>query len=79
VNLSAELPEWSRFPYAEDWLKRNIVASAPVLNEQELRTGFSKFLHERSRLERGGRAIRRRKRMISSNYSAGGRSSQPAL
>ncbi len=59
VNLSAELPGWSRFPYAEVWLKRNVVASA--LNEQELRTVFSKFLDERSRLG-GGRAMSAREK-----------------
>jgi len=49
VNLSADLPRWNRFAPAENWLKRNVVASAPSLNEQELRAVFSKFLDERSR------------------------------
>ena len=56
VNLSAELPGWSRFPTADAWLKRNVVASAPALNEQELRTVFSRFLDERSRFG-GGRVM----------------------
>jgi len=56
VDPAAELPGWSRFPAAESWLKRNVVASAPGLSEQELRTVFSKFLDERSRSS-GGRAL----------------------
>jgi uncharacterized protein len=56
VDLAAELPGWSRFPAAENWLKRNLVASAPTLSEQELRTVFSKFLDERSR-SGGGRVL----------------------
>lgn len=55
VNLAAELPGWKRFPPADAWLKRNVVASAPV-NEEELHTIFAKYLDERSRLA-GGRAF----------------------
>jgi TRAP-type uncharacterized transport system substrate-binding protein len=56
VDLAAELPGWSRFPAADAWLKRNLVASGPALSEQELRMVFSKFLDERSR-SGGGRAL----------------------
>jgi uncharacterized protein len=57
VDLSAELPGWKRYPPAETWLKRNLVASGsstgpgPALNERELREMFSKFLDQRSRIE----------------------------
>jgi uncharacterized protein len=57
VNLSAPLPGWKRYPPAETWLNRNIVASGsstgpgPSLNESELREIFLKFLDERSRAE----------------------------
>jgi uncharacterized protein len=56
VDPSAGLPGWKRYPPAETWLKRNLVASGsstglgPALNERELREMFSKFLDERSRI-----------------------------
>lgn len=53
VNLAAELPGWKRFPPADQWLKRNVVASAPALDEKELHDIFAKFLDERSRLSGG--------------------------
>lgn len=56
VNLAAELPGWKRFPPADSWLKRNVVAAAPALDEKELHDVFAKFLDERSRLS-GGRAM----------------------
>lgn len=56
VNLAAELPGWKRFPPADAWLKRNVVAAAPAIDEQELHEIFAKFLDERSRLA-GGRAM----------------------
>jgi uncharacterized protein len=54
VDLSAGLPGWKRYPPAETWLRRNLVASGsstgpgPSFNERELREMFSKFLDERS-------------------------------
>jgi uncharacterized protein len=57
VDLSADLPGWKRYPPAETWLKRNLVASGssigpgPSVNERELREIFSKFLDERSRAQ----------------------------
>jgi uncharacterized protein len=56
VNLSAELPGWRRFPPADAWLKRNVVAKAPPMDERELREIFAKFVEERSRIA-GGHAI----------------------
>jgi TRAP-type uncharacterized transport system substrate-binding protein len=56
VNLAAELPGWRRFPAAEAWLKRNVVAQAPALDEKELHEIFAKFLDERSKLA-GGKAM----------------------
>ncbi|MBV9523611.1 MAG: TRAP transporter substrate-binding protein [Alphaproteobacteria bacterium] len=56
VNLAAELPGWKRFPPADDWLKRNAIASAAPPSEQELRDIFSKFLDERARLS-GGKSM----------------------
>jgi TRAP transporter TAXI family solute receptor len=56
VDPSAELPGLKRYPPAETWLKRNLVASGSStgpglsLNERELREMFSKFLDERSRI-----------------------------
>jgi uncharacterized protein len=50
VNLTAELPGWKRLPVADNWLKRNVVASAPALDDKELRDIFTKFLDERTRL-----------------------------
>jgi len=52
VNLAAELPNYRRFPPAEAWIKRN--GGIPsVLNEQQLRDVFAKFLDERSRVGGG--------------------------
>ncbi len=56
VNLAAELPGWKRFPPADVWLKRNVVAAAPAIDEDELHEIFTRFLDERSRLA-GGRAM----------------------
>ena len=53
VNLAAELPGWKRFAAADSWLKRNVVAAAPALNDNELHQIFSKFLDERTRLSGG--------------------------
>jgi TRAP transporter TAXI family solute receptor len=48
VNLAAELPHWRRFAPADAWIKRN--GGAPTLvNEQQLRDIFAKFLDERSK------------------------------
>jgi len=56
VNLAAELPGWRRFPPAETWLQRNVVASSSPLKEQELREIFAKFIDERNLLS-GGRSL----------------------
>ncbi len=53
VNLTAELPGWKRFGPADTWLKRNVVAQAPTLDDKELREIFAKFLDERTRLSGG--------------------------
>jgi uncharacterized protein len=53
VNLTAELPGWKRFAPADTWLKRNVVAQAPTLDDKELRDIFAKFLDERTRLSGG--------------------------
>jgi uncharacterized protein len=56
VDPSADLPGWKRYPPAETWLKRNLVASGssigpgPSVNERKLREVFSQFLDERSRI-----------------------------
>jgi hypothetical protein len=39
VNLAAQLPGWSRFPAAENWLKANAAKS-----EEQQRQDFSRFL-----------------------------------
>lgn len=49
VNLAAELPGWRRFPPAETWLQRNLVATAEPMSEKQLQDVFSKFIDERSR------------------------------
>ena len=57
VNLAAELPGWRRFPPAEQWLKRNVVASAaPQVNDKEMHDIFARFLDERIRVS-GGAAM----------------------
>lgn len=56
VNLAAELPGWKRFGPADIWLKRNVVAAAPQLDEKELHEIFARFLDERTRLT-GGKAM----------------------
>ena len=56
VNLAAELPGWKRFGPADTWLKRNVVAAAPQLDEKELHEIFARFLDERTRLT-GGKAM----------------------
>jgi len=53
VNLAAELPGWKRFAAADTWLKRNVVASAPALDDKELREIFVKFLDERAKASGG--------------------------
>ncbi len=53
VNLAAELPGWKRFGPADLWLKRNVVASAPALDDKELHEIFVKFLDERSKASGG--------------------------
>jgi uncharacterized protein len=56
VNLAAELPGWKRFPAAEAWLKRNVVAQAPAIDDKEMQVIFARFLDERSKLA-GGKAM----------------------
>jgi uncharacterized protein len=60
VNLSAEVPGWTRFPPAEAWLKRNTVARS----DDELRDSFAKFLDERTRLSGGGSLSMREKEQL---------------
>jgi uncharacterized protein len=67
VNISAELPGWKRYPPADAWLKRYLIASRSTagsgssIDERELREIFSKFLDERSRLA-GGSAMSRQEK-----------------
>jgi hypothetical protein len=53
VNVAAELAGWKRFPPADNWLKRNAVASGPSMDEKELRDIFAKFLDERAKAASG--------------------------
>lgn len=53
VNLAADLPGWNRFPIADAWLKRNVVAQAPALDDKEMHEVFTKFLDERVRRSGG--------------------------
>jgi uncharacterized protein len=54
VNLAAELPNWRRFPAADQWIKRNGgPVQATTMNEQQLRDIFTKFLDERSKASGG--------------------------
>jgi hypothetical protein len=54
VNLAAELPGWTRFGPAYQWLQRN--APMATVNSQDLRTIFSRFIEER-RQAAGGQAM----------------------
>lgn len=53
VNVAAELTGWRRFPPADAWLKRNVVAAAPPVDEQEMRDIFARFLDERAKAAGG--------------------------
>jgi TRAP-type uncharacterized transport system substrate-binding protein len=53
VNVAAELSGWKRFPPADSWLQRNLVASAATTDEKEMREIFAKFLDERARSASG--------------------------
>jgi len=53
VNVAAELAGWRRFPPADLWLKRNLVAAAPVVDEQQLREIFTRFIDERAKAAGG--------------------------
>jgi TRAP-type uncharacterized transport system substrate-binding protein len=53
VNVATELSGWKRFPPADSWLKRNLVASAPPMDEKEMREIFAKFLDERAKAASG--------------------------
>ena len=54
INLAAELPGLTRFPAARQWLDRN--AAVALLNSQEVKTQFSKFLDARQ-LARGAPTV----------------------
>jgi TRAP-type uncharacterized transport system substrate-binding protein len=56
VNIAADFPGWRRFPPSDLWLKRNVVASAPLVDEQHMRDVFAKFLDERATAA-GGRTL----------------------
>jgi hypothetical protein len=56
VNIAADFPGWRRFPPADLWLKRNVVASAPPMDERHMREVFAKFLDERA-VAAGGRTL----------------------
>lgn len=53
VNLAAELPGWTRFPPADAWLKRNVVAKAAPVDMTDLRKIFAEFLDQRSSMTGG--------------------------
>lgn len=54
VNLAAELPNWRRFPAAEQWIKRNGGGPQPqTVSDQQMRDIFAKFLDERSKASGG--------------------------
>ena len=54
VNLAADLPGWTRFPAADEWLKRN--ATASTVNNDQMKEIFARFLDERSQIT-GGKAM----------------------
>lgn len=54
TNLAAAVPGWTRFPAAEEWLKRNGAAEAAA-REREQRQQFDRFLA--TRLPGGGEAM----------------------
>jgi TRAP-type uncharacterized transport system substrate-binding protein len=56
VNLATELPGWTRFPPAEAWVKRHVVAAPQIAKEDDLQATFAKFLDEHSR-QSGGREL----------------------
>jgi uncharacterized protein len=56
VNIAADFPGWRRFPPADLWLKRNVEAAAPQLDEQHIREIFVRFLDERAKAA-GGRTL----------------------
>jgi TRAP-type uncharacterized transport system substrate-binding protein len=53
VNVATEVSGWKRFPPADSWLRRNLVASAPTTDEKEMRDIFAKFLDERAKAASG--------------------------
>jgi hypothetical protein len=53
VNVATELSGWKRFPPADAWLKRNVVAAAPAMDETEMREIFARFLDERAKAAGG--------------------------
>jgi len=54
INLAAELPGWTRFPPAQQWLDRNTALAQR--NRQDMKTLFSRFLDSRQQVL-GGSAI----------------------
>ena len=52
INLSTQIPGWTRFAPADEWLKRN----AAVAAGQDIRAIFMRFLEERERGGGGGGA-----------------------
>jgi uncharacterized protein len=51
VNITAELPDWRRFPPAEQWLQRN--AQAAAAPAPDLKAIFSRFIDERQKAAGG--------------------------
>jgi len=76
VNLAAEAPGWRRFPPAEAWLKRN-GTPPPTFDEVQLKTMFSRFLDERSRLS--GRMLTQQEKDDMFNAFRKWQSAQPAM
>lgn len=47
VNLAADVPDWQRYPAADEWLQRNMPVRKPVTMD-ELAALFSRFVDERT-------------------------------
>lgn len=73
VNLAAQVPGWTRFKPAEDWLRRSAPGSDPT--DPELRASFDRFLTQ----ERGaaGRSLNEQQREALFQQFLRWRSNQP--
>ena len=60
VNLAAQLPGWSRFPVAEEWLK-----TAAARSEEQQRQAFGRFLSQTAPAAGGNLSAREREALFS--------------